>query len=499
MTRRLDGALVAAALGVAALLCLVFRYLPVIDLPQHYAMVSIIAHHGDPAYGFGDRYVFDFLGRPYATVYLLAAAMARIMPLAAAMRLTVALCTVAPLAGLAVLLRALGRRPVHALLAAPTLFGSLWHWGFLNFLLGTGLMLLTLALSVDLARAPGRGRRLGVGALAVLLFFTHVHGLLMLLGLAPLFVWAFREEQARARVVLARLLPLAPAAVLCVAFVALTWARAPGPWAAMNPGLRERLALFADHLGAGLPPPWPAASLGAMVLLFVALALMPRTPGAGPGGRRLAALGLALASQVGFCLLLPLNTGTATYLSARHALLIVLFAVPLLPEPAGAWRQVARGGLVALAAGTLTVAGWHLARFDREARDFDAIIPHMERNRRVAPLVFLPRSRLVHPRVFPYLHFAAYSQAAKGGDLARSFAQVWNVPIRYRPGFARYVLDERVEFNPWLFSFTRDLPHFDYLLIRRNGPSVMPAGLGLRLRAQRGAWSLWENPRAVTP
>ena len=57
------------ALAGCAALCLAFRYLPMGDVPQHSAMVSIMLHHGDPAWGFAQRYTFDFLGRPYATVY----------------------------------------------------------------------------------------------------------------------------------------------------------------------------------------------------------------------------------------------------------------------------------------------------------------------------------------------------------------------------------------------------------------------------------------------
>src|SRR5947209_5012345 len=110
-----------------------------VDLPQHYAMVSVFAHYRDPAYGFAERYTFDLFGRPYATVYLLGAGLAKLMPLAAAMRIVVAACTVAPVLGLRALLTATGRPRAWALLAIPFAFGSLWFWGFLNFLAGTGL------------------------------------------------------------------------------------------------------------------------------------------------------------------------------------------------------------------------------------------------------------------------------------------------------------------------------------------------------------------------
>ena len=50
--KRADDLLVAVALAACAALCVSFRYLPMVDLPQHYAMVSILLHRTDPAWGF---------------------------------------------------------------------------------------------------------------------------------------------------------------------------------------------------------------------------------------------------------------------------------------------------------------------------------------------------------------------------------------------------------------------------------------------------------------
>src|SRR5215469_3409016 len=187
-----------AALAGCAALCLAFRYLPMVDVPQHYAMVSIMLHHGDPAWGFAQRYTFDFLGRPYATVYWLGAALGTVLPLGAAMRIVVAACTVAPLAGAQLLLVATRRSRVWLLPAIPFAFGSLWHWGFLNFLLGTGMFLGCLALVVRLAERPSRRGSVALALLALLLLFTHFHGLAMLLVSSPAVVWAYADDRGRA-------------------------------------------------------------------------------------------------------------------------------------------------------------------------------------------------------------------------------------------------------------------------------------------------------------
>lgn len=99
MLRRIsDDALVGVAFAGIAWLCLWFRFLSMVDLPQHYAMVSIPVHHQEPAFGVSQRFFFDFLHRPYATVYWLGALLAHVAPLGVSMRIVVALCTVAPLA-----------------------------------------------------------------------------------------------------------------------------------------------------------------------------------------------------------------------------------------------------------------------------------------------------------------------------------------------------------------------------------------------------------------
>ena len=482
--------------------CLAFRYLPMTDLPQHYAMVSIVAHHGDPAYGFAHRYTFDFLGRPYATVYLLGAGLAKVMPLGAAMRTVVALCTLAPLVGLAALLGAIGRPRIHALLAVPLAFGAVWHWGFLNFLAGTGLMLGLLAVVVAGARAPSRRRAIGLGVGALVLLFTHIHGLFMLIGLAPVFAWAWRDDDAPWTAALRTCAPIVPAALGAVAVVATTWSHAVGTAPLLAPGLGARLAHFPDRLGAGLPAPWPATSLAVLAAVAALLAGLRLAPGAAPLDRgaaarhRRTALAFAVASQAAFYLALPLNTSTAAFLSGRHALLLALFAIPLIPPLAGRRADVARVAAALVAAATLAVVGPYLARFDHRARAFDDVLAHMEPDRRVASLVFEPRSDLVHPRVLPYLHFDAYYQAARGGDVSRSFALIWNVPIRYRDDYTPHPVAEEVEFDPRRFSLEDDLPNYDYLLIRSPRPPALPPDTALREVVRSGDWTLLANPAA---
>ena len=493
--KRVDDLIVAIALASCAALCVAFHYLPMVDLPQHYAMVSILLHRTDPAWGFAQRYTTDFLHRPYATVYWLGEVLGWVMPLGAAMRIVVAVCTVAPFAGAYALLVATKRPRVWLLPTVPFAFGSLWHWGFLNFLLGTGMFLAGLALVVVATERPSRWASATLGVLGLALFCTHFHGLVMLLMFAPVLAWAWRGEATPRETVVRTLLPLAPSALAAVAFVVLTWAQAEGKWARMNPGVGERFERFAEFLGAGLPDPWPDAGL--LVLAGFVAAGFALGGNAPRPKRTMVALAIVLAAQVGMYFVLPLNTNTATFVSARHALLIVLLALPLLPALEG-WRaQVVRGAAVLVAVVGLVGVGQHLACFDREAHDFDGVLAAMKPARRVVPLIFARGGGCVSPRTFPYLHFAAYYQAAEGGDLARSFAVVWNVPVRYRADYARYPLREEIEWQPSQLT-PQDARYFDYALVR-GGPPRLPSQLGFQPVARSGAWALYENPDAVPP
>lgn len=459
-------------MAMVGLLCVAFRYLPMVDLPQHYAMVSILRHHGDPAWDFARRFTFDFVSRPYATVYWLGAALAWVMPLAFAMRVVVAVCVVAPFVGLFVLLRATDRPRTPILWVLPFAFGALFHWGFLNFLLGTGMFLGGLALVV---RAQERPRAaIALALFAPLLLLTHFHGLVMLLATAPIFAFGFGGTLRRA------IVPLVPAGLLAALFVAITWRQAEGQWARMSPSIGERIARFDEFLAAGFLEPWPDVFVVLLGLAFAAAFFFDAEP---MPARARAAFLLALAMQVVLYFVLPLNTNTATFVSARHALLIALLSVPLFPA-----TTKLRVPAIAVCALSLGVAALHLSRFDREARDIDGILPAMRGNQRVLPLIFAPRSAYVHPSTFPYLHFAAYYQAARGGDLARSFAVVWNVPIRYRNDYARYPIREEVEWRPGSIT-AEDLRHFDYVLVR-GAPSRLPP---LREIQRSGAFTLYET------
>ena len=127
----------AAALGAALVLLLVpavtLAYLPMTDLPQHLAAVSILLNLNDPRYGFAAFYQTAWDRTLYALPYLMTMAFAPFASLELGMRVVVVLSLASLPIGLFALLRALGKAEWLALLSLPLVYNRAFFWGFTNF------------------------------------------------------------------------------------------------------------------------------------------------------------------------------------------------------------------------------------------------------------------------------------------------------------------------------------------------------------------------------
>jgi hypothetical protein len=59
------------------------KYLPMVDLPQHAAQISMWKHYDDPAFGFAEQVEFNIL-TPYLLAYCLARLLSTVLSVAAA-------------------------------------------------------------------------------------------------------------------------------------------------------------------------------------------------------------------------------------------------------------------------------------------------------------------------------------------------------------------------------------------------------------------------------
>ncbi len=206
---RASGAWFVFAVSVAlALPCLAYRYLPMVDLPQHEAIVSILRHLHDRDYGFDSYYRWAPAGTLYIAPYLAGYALSHVMSIPAAMHVVVFCSVLAYPVGIILCLRALERPAYLGLLAIPFVYNQSFFWGFVNFNLAIGLSIIALSFLIG-----GWSPRKAVffALLSFVIAATHVYGL-VLLG-SYMVIWLLLGERKAA---VRRLVALIPTALTLV-------------------------------------------------------------------------------------------------------------------------------------------------------------------------------------------------------------------------------------------------------------------------------------------
>jgi hypothetical protein len=178
------------------------------------------------------------------------------------------------------------------------------------------------------------------------------------------------------------------------------------------------------------------------------------------------------------------------FVHERYAI-FVLPALLCALEPRGKPIRAFRYVLAFGAATWLGFVAWRFARFQREARPGAELIAMIEPGKRVLGLINPPTST-VFPG-YPYLHFASWYPAEKGGIADFSFAIYYPNHFRYRPKQMPAFFGG-VEWGPSNFDWEyHGGANYDYLLIRRRDPAWKPyaqADVPTEIVAERGEWVL---------
>jgi hypothetical protein len=313
-------------------------------------------------------------------------------------------------------LRALRKPAWLALLALPFVYNRAFFWGFASFNLALGVGLGVCALLAH--ERWSAARALGVAALASAIVFVHVYGIAFVLGYLAL--WLLLGER---RAWLRR----APTAAIPTLLGGLGWAwsgrSAAGFSESFSPPFGRRMAGLPDALLGGYRDPSEAAILVALLATLALLchrAVSTRCAALAALPHHERVLWLYIALNAVLYLVLPQHTLTAKFVHFRHAILAAVMLPLVVPRNAlAAHPLLSRGALTALAAATIANAWIHLALFDREARSFEGVIAALPERSRVVALTWERNGSVVE--TIPYVHFAAYAQARKGGLLATTF------------------------------------------------------------------------------
>ncbi len=477
--------------GVAPLWCA--RQLPMVDLPQHLHLISVLHRLDDPTTLYPQVFAARAELTPYLGYYYPVSLLSWIVPLELANRLFLSAMVLGLPLSTAFLLRSLGRPRWPAVLTLPFAYGDSFGWGFVNSSASFVLALLSAGLFVRALTDAPRRRRWALAQALVLIgvVLMHVQGFLFLaLALPFLLLTTKVPEDGPGRPLRPRLpavLSTLPAVVLfgvwgASRLLAPAEVEEGAPWKAWGPLLSERnlsfkplrqnldefLAVLANLLSDGSDR-WGLRAVGAVAA--VALVLWVAGRRATPREKSLERWrlpGLAVLAGLLF-LLLPFDVrGAVYYLNTRYAHLVAPLAIASLPVIAARTRPalLAAGVVAALVLAIPLGSGFHA--FDVEAAPLLRFAEESPPAPRIMGLIFNPGSRVVSHPVF--LHAAAVPARLRGGITNFSFARTPHSPIRYRgappPTFPS-------EWRPDGFRWETMGPAYTHFLVRGVDPRAV--------------------------
>jgi hypothetical protein len=481
-----------------ALLCAVLplwssQALPLVDLPQHLHLISVLHRLDDGATLYPELFARRPELTPYLGYYYAVSALSWVFPIEAANRLFLSAYVAGLPLSLAFLLRALGRPAWPALLSLPFAYGDSFAWGFINYCASLPLALLTCGLFVRAIGEPARRRGaaigLGFSLVAVLLF--HVQAFAWLALALPLLLFTTPAPEGRSvRARAAALLGVVPGVLMFAIWVALRMSHpqeiAPGqPWKAWGPMLSDenlafkpfaqnldelvQLPTFSFPLLAGITHDGSDQYAVRLVFLIAGAAalLALRSRGErheGPVARQ-RMLGLFLIALALF-FALPFDIrGYMYYLNTRYAHLAAALLVCAVPPLPLAWARRATWAAALAALVLMLPLRSAFAAFDRESRPLATLARAAADKPRVMGLIYRAGSGAVRYPVF--LHGASVIARERGGLTNFSFASTPHSPLMYRgeppPTFPS-------EWRPHEMRWETQGRHYDHFLVRGRHP-----------------------------
>jgi hypothetical protein len=510
-------------------------HLPLQDLPQHMAAISVLERL---AVDSGLRQYFELtLSRTqYLLVYALGVPLSIPFGVEYATRLLVALTVISLPYALRFAMRRTGGDERLAALAWPFAWNPQMMLGFLNYLLGVPIALVGLGLFADRAKRATRARQIQLALIALAAFYSHLipYGLL---GLGVLLMldggddfdpvrapWRQTERPTGARLAasvralgpalrralgrwVGELVFLAPSLLAVAVWILRSPARDPSVRAGgvarevvlVWPDTTQLPAQFRDTiLNVGGPSDERALiawGLALMAALALSRALADDTREAGGWRGRVAWLPFACALLY---VCTPESYGWIWPIHTRFALAAVLL-LPL-AFPRSRARVLPLAIMAAMAWCAVTIANDLTAAFKRwdqeELGDLDAALARARPGRRLVALVPAVRSAFI-PSNVPLLHAAAYYQVRGGHVATFSFADFPQSPFRYREDGPRPPrLRPRWEWETSLREADPRLDYYDYVLARAGYTDEAAHMPELYQRIYEGSeWNLYERRR----
>lgn len=407
-------------LSIALFIILWPTWPPIGDLPQHAAQVAWLQRFAAGDTGpLGELFRVNF-ATPYLVGYGLTWLIANVVSIPVALKLVLVGYVVGFVSSSELLLREVGSDPRWTCLVVPVALGLPYQWGFLNYLVGLPLLLLTVRSALRFTRTPSVGR--GVLLTVVLAGLVPVHALISLLSGAIGGVMALGYPAPARRRALVALPFFTPLPILWL------WGQATRGGEAMThaPPLWDTLIHRPAHLMVyflAAERSMPALGMGIVILT------LPFVLGARPTEtlwRWFPLLGLCtLVATV------PTFVFGTYFVWERLAPLVFVFWLFVL-EPGSVPRSRALGALVGvLPAAWLLHQASVVVAFEEEIVELRGALADLPPDQRVLSLVF-DRDGVAQGAA--YMHLSSWYVVEQGGLVEMSFAQYYPQMVRYRAG-----------------------------------------------------------------
>jgi hypothetical protein len=505
---RAQGRLVAALRGDAVfyglfgVLAVVFllplavaRILPLQDAPGHLAVVQIWRHLAQPG-PMGESFRSSGELSPYLTYYSLLRVLGVAMPLEWAQKLLLGAYVVGLPAALAYTLGRFGHDRRYALLSFALVYNTPLIYGFISNVLALPLFVLALGLLRAYLDRPSIAREVGLAAVVLLVFLTH---LLMAAALAIALPIVFLASVGHWRQIVRRGLFVLPTVLVGSWWVVHSMKQGHTSGVHIPPSANMPWFLqWTNDVLVGDADEVALLAVGASWVLGAMLSASGGPPALPRGHWALGAAGMVVLTAAFF---LPKHMTTPVYHWATNCRFVVPALLLLLGAPpaslAGKRAWVLGPGL----AGTLWMGVHVVASF----RQFDALVAPLDRviaaipeRKRVLPLTYDERDGL--HQGFALRQVLYYYEIRKLGYvpyLAEPYPAVtWKTGATPHPS----------HFRPGDFDYQRHGEYYDYFLIttapgREPGPTFPGAGANVRLVASGGRFAAYENvgPRKPAP
>ena len=445
------------------------RWLPLTDLPEHVAVIATLARLMPG--GGGAPYEVALGGSQYLLFHAIGAVIARVVGDAVlANRLLFAAVAVLWPVSARSLLRAMGRDERLAIFAAMVFWNRATIVGLEPYVASVPLALFGLTAVVRQLRKATWRRGVGLGFLALAVFYTHASSYVLFAFTAAVIAGAMvLRDRATTKGTLRRA-ALVLAALVPSAFAAAQWWRAGSLGdATAQPGGVDRMPL-AESLSA-MPiwtfDVWKASHVDEVCAAtwWLAYAATVVASWQKPKSAPNLLVWVPLACAAAVYLTTPFRIGGAAMLNVRLAPVLTVLAL------LGLRLRRDRLGAVPLAmaaCATLVTAGnaaLEMRAVEREkVGRLEDVLGAMKEGTRVAMLNFDRSSPRTH--FWPYVFAGSYHRARGGSVAGYSFVELPHWPVHYARGLAPPDHGPFWCFRPCAYRYREDGAFYDYVLVQ---------------------------------